>query len=112
MSVVPPKAVVKSGEWHLPAMDLCGLMVSPRTCHHGLPRNAERSPFPATVDDRREDDACFTVRDKNKQMVNVLRGTSKHRARERRYAHVIAAGVTASSSLASCWIEVKNRPHS
>ena len=48
------------------AMDLCGLMVSPRTCHHRLPRNAERSPFPATVDDRLEDDACFTVRDKNK----------------------------------------------
>ena len=49
------------------AVDLCELKVSPRTCHHRLPRNAERSPFPATVDDRREDDACFIVRDNNGQ---------------------------------------------
>ena len=73
MSVVPPKAVVKSREWHLPRWTRCGLMVSARTCHHRLARNAERSPFPATVGDRREDDAGFTVRDKNKQVVYVLR---------------------------------------
>ena len=72
MTVVPRKRLCNQGMASA-ALDVCGLMVSPRTCHHGLPRNAERSPFPATVDDRREDDACFTVRDKNKQMVYVLR---------------------------------------
>ncbi len=59
MSVVPPMASA--------ALDICGLMVSSRTCHHRLPRNAERSPFPATVDDRREDDACFVIRGHNGQ---------------------------------------------
>jgi len=38
VSVVPPKAVVKSGGVASAALDIC---------HHRLPRNAERSPFPA-----------------------------------------------------------------
>jgi hypothetical protein len=61
MSVVPPKAVVKSGNG---VRHDCGLMVSPRTGCHVMP-NARR--FPLSWTNQREDDACFIVRDNNGQ---------------------------------------------
>ncbi len=67
MSVVPPKAVVQSGEWYLPRWtfaDRWSHRARATTGCHVMP-NARRCP--ATVDDRREDDACFIVRDNNGQ---------------------------------------------